>query len=250
MSNKITCVICGKEFWYINATHLKKQHNMTVNEYKEKYPHAPIASEYQKSSLRRGSVAKKHRAKLVNAICPYCESDFTHKEKAPRKYCTKKCFNDSRRGIPLSKKVKEKISESKVLRNENERRSWENINIEPVIPTAAEQLINSFKKAFPEDIIELNYPLETGDYADIAIINRKIAISLYPTWFPDPKISQEYLNKYGWFTCDVFSTHPKRAAIIASNNLDIVGSNGSRKTPDFRYVSTFYSMYKDSIMPW
>jgi len=43
-SGKVICQECGIGFGLINATHLKKEHNMTVESYKDKYPGLPISS--------------------------------------------------------------------------------------------------------------------------------------------------------------------------------------------------------------
>lgn len=42
---KIICQECKKSFDVILPTHLKKFHSMTMNEYKEKYPNIPLASQ-------------------------------------------------------------------------------------------------------------------------------------------------------------------------------------------------------------
>lgn len=41
---KVTCKICGEKFGQITHTHLKKAHNMTVEEYEGKFPNAPMVS--------------------------------------------------------------------------------------------------------------------------------------------------------------------------------------------------------------
>jgi len=48
MPTKVTCAICNKSFEFINNTHLK-QHNLTIHEYKLKFPEHPIKSD----SLRK-----------------------------------------------------------------------------------------------------------------------------------------------------------------------------------------------------
>ena len=44
MSAKIKCMICNKELQFINNTHLKI-HNITIQEYKTKFPDSPIKTE-------------------------------------------------------------------------------------------------------------------------------------------------------------------------------------------------------------
>lgn len=42
-SGKVSCVICGKEYKIITPTHLKKSHDMTLEEYREQFPNAQIS---------------------------------------------------------------------------------------------------------------------------------------------------------------------------------------------------------------
>lgn len=67
MSEKISCEICGEEVHVINS-HLKKEHGpssvqpMTYEEYKDKFPNAPVLSEtakdLQKAKMKNKSITK------------------------------------------------------------------------------------------------------------------------------------------------------------------------------------------------
>lgn len=46
---KVICQICGKSYWSITPQHLKKSHNMKVNEYKLKFPDAILISDTTKN---------------------------------------------------------------------------------------------------------------------------------------------------------------------------------------------------------
>ena len=48
--SKIKCKICGKEYKQITATHLKT-HDMTMHEYREQFPDAPLVSDSLKRRL-------------------------------------------------------------------------------------------------------------------------------------------------------------------------------------------------------
>lgn len=54
---KVICQVCGKSYWTITPQHLRF-HNVTMNEYKIKFPDAPIVS---KISIQKSSVTHKAR---------------------------------------------------------------------------------------------------------------------------------------------------------------------------------------------
>jgi len=41
----VICQLCGAELTYINARHLKFKHNISIQEYKEKFPEAPLTGD-------------------------------------------------------------------------------------------------------------------------------------------------------------------------------------------------------------
>jgi len=58
---KVICQVCGESYWSITPQHLKKLHNMSINEYKLKFPVAPFISYITK---QKSSIA--HKAKSNN----------------------------------------------------------------------------------------------------------------------------------------------------------------------------------------
>lgn len=59
MSDQITCLICGNGTHSI-ARHLKEDHpGTTLEEYKERFPDAPLISEKSSSSWKRRSAKRK-----------------------------------------------------------------------------------------------------------------------------------------------------------------------------------------------
>lgn len=71
---KIKCKICKKKFKSITNTHLKNKHNLSVNEYKNKFPKAPIVSKNTSKKLskiskeRFNTLNKDEIKKIVNQI--------------------------------------------------------------------------------------------------------------------------------------------------------------------------------------
>lgn len=96
MEEKIKCQICGKEFRQIHVRHTR-QHGITIEEYKTKFPNAPINS--QASSRCRSSSLKNR------------EVTWSHKISAG----VKKSWDDNkfqgRTGIPLSNESRLALSE-------------------------------------------------------------------------------------------------------------------------------------------
>lgn len=43
--NRVKCALCGKEYKSITHTHTMKEHGMTLREYMEQFPDAPIHME-------------------------------------------------------------------------------------------------------------------------------------------------------------------------------------------------------------
>lgn len=42
--NYVICPICEKRFWRITESHVLKEHNMTLDEFRQRYPHTPVMS--------------------------------------------------------------------------------------------------------------------------------------------------------------------------------------------------------------
>ena len=57
MNEKVKCQVCGKEFKQIQYRHTK-QHNLTIAEYKEKFPNAPIISQAASSRRRKAALGR------------------------------------------------------------------------------------------------------------------------------------------------------------------------------------------------
>lgn len=101
----VTCRLCGKEFGKIVPAHLKYKHNgMTVAEYQEMFPDAPL--ENRESKRKRQQSIKEHynspkyqetRAKQTTytIVCPNCGETKTFEKNFPcsyeRKFCTEGC---------------------------------------------------------------------------------------------------------------------------------------------------------------
>lgn len=96
MNEKIKCQICGKEFKQIHFRHVK-QHNLTIEEYKEKFPDAPINSEA--STHRRAASLKGRTIHWVDKIASSVKNSWSENK------------FQGRTGIPLGDESRKKLSE-------------------------------------------------------------------------------------------------------------------------------------------
>ena len=96
MQEKIKCQICGKEFKQIHYRHTK-QHNLTIQQYKEKFPDAPINSEM--SSKRRSEPMIGRTIHWADKISSSVKRSWAENE------------FQGRTGIPLNKESRQKLSQ-------------------------------------------------------------------------------------------------------------------------------------------
>lgn len=75
--NKIKCLICNKEFVQITSTHLKK-HDLTVTEYKEKFPNCEIMLQETKDKL-----SEKCKLQNLKSNFGFKDNHLTNKDKLP-----------------------------------------------------------------------------------------------------------------------------------------------------------------------
>ncbi|KKM14088.1 hypothetical protein LCGC14_1709670 [marine sediment metagenome] len=96
MENKIQCQVCGKEFKQIHHRHAK-QHGLTIAQYKEKFPDAPINSEA--SSNRRKQSLLGRDITWANKIASSVKQSWEENR------------FQGRTGIPLGEESRKKLSE-------------------------------------------------------------------------------------------------------------------------------------------
>ena len=94
--DKIQCKICGQWMTAVTHKHLKS-HNMSSEEYKEKYGRY---SQYSQISLDKIRNRKKpqRKIKVTISICLQCGKEFEHKPSRDSKFCSVQCKVDSQKG--------------------------------------------------------------------------------------------------------------------------------------------------------
>jgi cobaltochelatase CobS len=92
---KITCSVCGAQVHAI-VLHLREAHpEMTVEEYSEKYPDAPLLSEMAKRRIEERALAKAGEVKMEMAAQPAAEPASNVTAMAPKSGAIKKMFNEA-----------------------------------------------------------------------------------------------------------------------------------------------------------
>jgi len=246
--SKIQCAICGKSYHIISPTHLKKSHKLTMAEYRKLYPGAPITSEKQKSILIKGNISKsrKQKEEKIDFECEWCGEISKVSKVSKRKYCSVACSNNAKKGIGLSNSVKRKISQRVQEKKDKEKHPWEQIISEANrIPDWLIEIYEELSKNYNN--IKFKHKIPNGNIVDIAFLDNKIGVNFLNSWSGYPSIRPEDSESVGWACCDVFTQNPKKAIHVLAQHISSVGKCPSIKTPDFRYVSSFYNQYKESI---
>jgi hypothetical protein len=108
----IECLECGKHFKQITATHLKKSHNMTMDEYMSKYNSPLVVSK----SVSKKKSEKTKETKSKQTIIPWNKGKQISKEQRNKQsismkeyYANNEHWNTNKK---LSKETKNKISDS------------------------------------------------------------------------------------------------------------------------------------------
>ena len=94
--DKIQCKICGQWMTAITHKHLKN-HNISTEEYKEKYGKY---SQYSQVSLDKIRNRKKpqREVKVSVSVCLQCGKEFEHRPSKDSKFCSVQCKVDSQKG--------------------------------------------------------------------------------------------------------------------------------------------------------
>lgn len=172
----VKCLECGKDFKQITNRHLKFSHNLTPEEYRQKYPDAEL---FDKSILTFFS----ERSKKANSS----------RKGIPRSEEVKQKIRDTKskqeiipwnKGLEQSDEVKEKLSISGKLRH----KSWKEQGIHPQI---GKILLEETKNKISKSILNYaaNNPKELKERA-LKAVNTKISSGYYE------KLALKTIEKY------------------------------------------------------
>lgn len=113
----ITCKECGDEFGFISATHLRAAHDMSTEQYKEKYPEAnfqteenkkkiAVAKKGDKNPMRRDEVKKK-RSETLKRL--FADGEIQPASTNPQ---VAEKISEALQGRSRSEETKEKVAET------------------------------------------------------------------------------------------------------------------------------------------
>jgi len=201
---KVICQICKEAFTVITATHLKKRHNMSVNEYKEKY-NSPVTSKFF------GEMRMKKRVKRTNSNIKENESNIDNDLSKEIFESTGNMFQqlkDKIKGIDFSDKINNIIEKKKSFIGNINNIPYDKLDLLNFLILEFDEIYNNY---WVEKIIhrELVYRLIT----DIACPSLKIDFE-FPNAFwhnyDQPKIVRDrILKEDGWRIVNINQTNPK-----------------------------------------
>lgn len=116
-TEKIACMVCGQMFPQITGTHLKL-HDLTLSEYKTKFPDSPIVSKEVREKnrdallgIKRSEESKKKISQGRRGIRPKAHPRYQKGAWSPTKE-TRKKMGDARRGRTHTEETKQKIGDA------------------------------------------------------------------------------------------------------------------------------------------
>lgn len=216
---KIICQECGRSYDVILPTHLKKTHDMTMNEYKEKYPDYPLASKSFGSKQRYKNTVKAMKEGDIGQEIQIEELNNFDLDKIPPVNVEKSVSTFIDEINDFSKSFEEKITEQKF--------NDPNIHKEKLI------ILNFLAKYFHDlqnsyfiEKINLSGMLEFRLISDICSPSNKLNFEFPNTFWHNhdvPKQSRDLiLQQDGWKIIDVPGTKPSSSTILEllkKNNL-------------------------------
>ena len=135
----VICGECGKKMKQVSYAHITKIHNMTMEEYRSKYPGRLISKivmekniesnnktrngltkickvcgkeiDWSKEFCSSSCRASELKSPLINRNCLYCGSNFYSKIKDTQKFCSLECYRNFTTGIS-KKETTEKLIQS------------------------------------------------------------------------------------------------------------------------------------------
>jgi hypothetical protein len=218
--DKIECMLCGEKFPIITPSHLKKRHSMSLSDYKEKFPEAPITSSQYKAKQKflKGSLFSKEEEKATPIVDEINLGDLTLKTESkvdvelkdvekkvlPKELEPSRQILDRDGRVVNQLKINEPSTKPKPPRPE--------IVIMPAKRTIIEFLqtvfpitsvINNFaiEKFYRDGILEYRY------ITDIAIPSKNIDLEFTKCFWHNNQLTDQYRNQKlerdGWIVIEI-----------------------------------------------
>lgn len=191
----VICRICNKKFKIITNSHLKKIHNMNIEEYRNKFPDAELVA--KNTSIRR-----------KNNLLEYHENKNKEKKTEEVKENTKEEVKEINLDkVPvideqLSEKITQKLKELDLIINRNKKEPIKNLDTKEEILNYLQTI---FKDAKSNQFIRITTITNFTAYkfvSDIIIPSKKINLEFINVIWHNKDFEREYRNRIlkenGW----------------------------------------------------
>lgn len=222
---KIKCLVCGEMFPIITPSHLMKKHQMSLKDYKEKFPEAPISSAQYKAKQKflKGSLFTKEE-KGEPIIDEIDLGNLTLKTES--KIDTEIEDIKSRDEVPEEKELfKELISKQgrreEVIVKELGIRKLPRIQPQPQVTPDKKRILEFLQKIFPATSVINNFMIEkfhrdgTLEYqfvTDIAITSKNIDLEFTKCFWHNSQDTnpnrKHKLERDGWTIIEIREPSP------------------------------------------
>ena len=218
---KVKCAICGEMYPIITPSHLMKKHSMSLKDYKEKFPEAPITSaQYRaKQKFLKGTLFTKEETGPIIDEVDFNSLKLNNTPKIDQEIESIEEVNEP----PKEKEVfKELISEQgkEVIVTQFEIKKPK-IQPQPQVTPDKKRVIEFLQKIFPAASVISNFMIEkfhrdgTLEYqfvTDIAIPSKNIDLE-FPKcfWHNSPTINPNRkfkLERDGWIIVEIREPSP------------------------------------------
>jgi hypothetical protein len=226
---KIECVICHEKFPIITPSHLKKKHSMSLAEYKEKFPDAPITSSQYKARqkfLKGNLFVKEKQDPIIDEIdLSKLTLESETKVDAEIKDIKINAVIQERKlfkGIIDEKKEDLDLVVTKIQIKESSRQPQKG----PQIATSKLKIIEFLKTVFPTNSVVNNFMIQKFHHegllqyqfiTDIAIPSKKIDIEFTKSFWHNFQVPDIYRNhkleRDGWIIIEIQELSPSISVV-------------------------------------
>jgi len=220
---KIECVICHEKFPIITPSHLKKKHSMSLAEYKEKFPDAPITSSQYKARQKflKGNLFVKEKQDPIIDEVDLTKLTLESETKVDAEIENIKMNTDIHKR-KLFKDTTDKKKETELVVTQIEiKKSLIQPQKRQEVPANKLKIIEFLKTIFPPSSVINNFMIEKFHHegllqyqfiTDIAIPSKKIDIEFTKSFWHNFQVPDAYRNhrleRDGWTIIEIQELSP------------------------------------------
>jgi len=231
IKEKIDCAICGEKFPIITPSHLMRKHKISLAEYKEKFPDAPITSSQYKAKqkfLKGNLFVKEQQEPIIDEIDltkltleteAKVDTEIDAQIETIKASPIKQLSEDIAPTPPASTRIARK-REANVLVTRVEIKKSDVFRSAPQIADTKLRIIDFLKTVFPPNSVVNNFMIEKFQQGllqyqiitDIAIPSKKIDLEFTKTFWhnsPVPDVHRRHkLERDGWTVIEILDLAP------------------------------------------